>query len=249
MDGAFWSAPAPARRHAPFQALFAGRLEAEKGVEALLAAWARVDDAGSALVMLGDGPLRKAAVAAGAVVPAGPLAPAEVRAHYAGSDVVVVPSIPTRDFLEPWGLVVNEAFHRGVPVVATTAVGAVAGGLARHERTALVVAPGDPDALAAALRRLRDDPALRARLGAAAREAVAAYSHDAWAAGMQRALAPRAHRAATTDATRRRPEAAASLPGPWSASPWPSCSPCCSSPPRPRPRSGSRSSATARTAR
>ena len=182
-------AGAAARRHAAFQALFAGRLEAEKGVEALLAAWARVDDAGSALVMLGDGPLRERAVAAGAVVPAGPLAPAEVRAYYAGSDVVVVPSIPTRDFLEPWGLVVNEAFHRGVPVVATTAVGAVAGGLARHERTALVVAPGDPEALAAALRRLRDDPALRARLGAAARDAVAAYSHDAWADGMQRALA------------------------------------------------------------
>jgi hypothetical protein len=70
-----------------------------------------------------------------------------------GSDVVVVPSVPTRDFREPWGLVVNEAFNQGVPVIASDAVGAVAGGLVRHERTGLVVPAGDVPALAAALRR------------------------------------------------------------------------------------------------
>ncbi len=115
--------------------------------------------------------------------------PAEVRNFYAGSDVVVVPSVPTRDFREPWGLVVNEAFNQGVPVIATDAVGAVAGGLVRHERTGLVVPAGDVAALAAALRRMHDDPALRARLGAAGREAVKAYTHDAWAAGVSSALA------------------------------------------------------------
>jgi glycosyltransferase involved in cell wall biosynthesis len=138
--------------------------------------------------MCGDGPFRARAAAAGALV-LGPLAPAELRNSYAGSDVVVVPSIPTRDFLEPWGLVVNEAFHQGVPVIATDAVGAAAGGLVRHERTGLVVPAGDSDALAAALRRLRADPALRTRLGAAAREAVARYTPMAWAGGMSRAIA------------------------------------------------------------
>jgi len=45
-------------------------------------------------------------------------------------------------------------------------------------------------ALAAALERVAADPELRARLGAAGREAVAAgHSHAAWAAGMTRALA------------------------------------------------------------
>jgi hypothetical protein len=44
-------------------------------------------------------------------------------------------------------------------------------------------------ALASALRRMYDDPALRARLGAAGREAVGAYTHDAWAAGVSSALA------------------------------------------------------------
>jgi glycosyltransferase involved in cell wall biosynthesis len=113
----------------------------------------------------------------------------ELRNFYAGSDVVVVPSVPTRDFLEPWGLVVNEAFDQGVPVIATTAVGAAAGGLVRHEQTGLIVAPDDAAGLATALRRLHHDRALRARLGAAARAAVRGFSHEAWAAGMSRALA------------------------------------------------------------
>jgi glycosyltransferase involved in cell wall biosynthesis len=183
-DAAFWSAPAPApRRHAPFQALFAGRLEREKGVEVLLEAW-RSAALDGALVLCGSGPLRPA----GVVAP-GALDRAELRNYFAGSDVVVVPSIPTRDFLEPWGMVVNEAFHRGVPVIASTAVGAVAGGLVAHERTGLVVPAGDASALAGALRRLHADSELRARLGAAARAAVAAYTPQAWAQGMSRALA------------------------------------------------------------
>ena len=137
--------------------------------------------------MCGDGPIRARAAAAGALTP-GPLSPHDLRNSYAGSDVVVVPSLPTRDFLEPWGLVVNEAFHQGVPVIATDAVGAAAGGLVQQERTGLIVPAGDAQALAGALRRLHDDAPLRARLGAAAREAVVPYSQTAWAAAMSRAL-------------------------------------------------------------
>jgi glycosyltransferase involved in cell wall biosynthesis len=53
----------------------------------------------------------------------------------------------------------------------------------------LIVRAGDPRALGDAIRRLRDDPALRARLGANAREAVASYTHEAWADAMSRAIA------------------------------------------------------------
>jgi len=176
VDDAFWTAPAEApRRTAPFQALFAGRLEAEKGLPVLRAAWAAARLPDAALVLAAEH---------------GPLPPGEVRNFYAGSDVVVVPSVPTRDFLEPWGLVVNEAFDQGKCVIATTAVGAAAGGLVRHEETGIVVPAGDAAALASALRRLHGDPALRARLGAAGRAAVAhGHSHADWAAGMGRALA------------------------------------------------------------
>jgi glycosyltransferase involved in cell wall biosynthesis len=61
--------------------------------------------------------------------------------------------------------------------------------LVAHERTGLIVPAGDAAALAAALRRLHGDPALRRDLGARAREAVEAHTHAAWAAGMSSALA------------------------------------------------------------
>ena len=192
VDDAFWSAPAEPTRLASYQVMFAGRFAREKGLPVLFQAWSAsgLQAPEVALILVGDGPFRARAVATGATVPQGPLAPEHVRGFYAGSDVVVVPSIATRDFLEPWGLVVNEAFDQGVPVIATTAVGAAAGGLVRHEETGLVVPAGDADALAAALRRLHDDPQLRARLGAAGRRAVAeGHSHADWAAGMSRALA------------------------------------------------------------
>jgi glycosyltransferase involved in cell wall biosynthesis len=144
---------------------------------------ARAWDGNGTLVLAGEGPLEIPGA-----LRRGKCEATDLRNLYAGSDVVVVPSVPTRDFLEPWGLVVNEAFHQGVPVIATDAVGAAAGGLVRHERTGLVVPANDPDALRAALHRLHDDPALRARLGAAGRAAAAQYTPAAWAEGMSRAL-------------------------------------------------------------
>ena len=192
VDTAFWEAPAEApERQSPYQAVFVGRVDGEKGVGVLLSAWRasglRVPQA--ALVLVGGGRFRAPSFATSAALPAGPRSPAEVRNFYAGSDVVVVPSIRTRDFLEPWGLVVNEAFHQGKPVIASDAVGAVAGGLVVHERNGLVVPAGDAGALAGALRRLHDDRALRARLGAQAHEDVQPYTQAAWARGMSRALA------------------------------------------------------------
>jgi glycosyltransferase involved in cell wall biosynthesis len=166
VDTAFWTVPGTPDRRARFQILFAGRPAPEKGFDVL-----------------------QRAADPGEIVVATHLSPEELRNVYAGSDVLVIPSVPTRDFLEPWGLVVNEAFHQGVPVIATDAVGAAAGGLVRHDRTGLVVPAGDATALHDAIERLRDDPALRRRLGAAGREAVAAYTPQAWAEGMSRALA------------------------------------------------------------
>ena len=86
-----------------------------------------------------------------------PVAPVELRNLYAAADVLVLPSIPTRTFREPWGLVVNEAMNQGLPVIASDAVGAAAGGLVRDGRNGLVVPAGDSAALAGALRRLADD--------------------------------------------------------------------------------------------
>jgi glycosyltransferase involved in cell wall biosynthesis len=180
VDLEFWTARAEPERHGDFQILYAGRLEREKGVDVLAEAYDREDT----LVLAGEGPL-----GIPGSIRRGRCDATDLRNLYAGSDVVVIPSIPTRDFLEPWGLVANEAFHQGVPVIATNAVGAAAGGLVRHEHTGLVVPAGDAGALRGALRRLREDPALRARLGAAGRAAAATHTPAAWADGMGRALA------------------------------------------------------------
>ena len=80
----------------------------------------------------------------------------------AESDVICVPS-----HAEPYGTVAAEAAARGVPVVATRVGGlreVVVDGAAGPAR------PGNPQALAAAIAPFLDDPALRARVGAAARE-------------------------------------------------------------------------------
>lgn len=192
VDPGFWlQAADQPRRQAAYQALFVGRMEGEKGIGVLHSAWraSGLQAPRAALVLVGEGRFRAPSFATSAVLRAGPQPPAEVRNFVAGSDVVVVPSVPTRAFLEPWGLVVNEAFHQGTPVIASDAVGAVAGGLVRHERNGLVVPANDPPALAAALRRLHDDPALRARLGDQARADAAPFTPAAWAEGMSRALA------------------------------------------------------------
>ncbi|MDQ3676921.1 MAG: glycosyltransferase family 4 protein, partial [Actinomycetota bacterium] len=196
VDNAFWSAPAPQRNPvaaapADFSVLFLGRASREKGSRVLLDAWRssglRASAAALVLVGVGSGPPR--CPAGGAVAFVSPQPPEQIRNFLAAADVCVIPSLRTRSFREPWGLVANEAMNQSTPVIASDEVGAVAGGLVRHERNGLVVPAGDPTALAAALARLRDDVELRARLGDNARRDVAAYTYDAWAAGFAGALA------------------------------------------------------------
>ena len=205
VDNAFWSAPAeaPARADWPTEAglrfLFVGRPEREKGLEVLLSAWQRLGLAPSraTLLLAGVEPHELAALARGAQGPAsgdgvrclGWSAPRELRNFYAAADVLVVPSIPTRTFREPWGLVVNEAFNQQLPAIVSDAVGAAAGGLARDRHNALIVPADDAGALAQAMRTLAEDAELRARLGENAAEAVRAYTHEAWAEGFSSALA------------------------------------------------------------
>ena len=171
-------------------ALYVGRLVPEKGVEVLLDAWPRVG-ADATLVLIGDGPLAARAARLDAARAAARAArarrlsrlptprPSRRRCHR---------SRPHR-FREPWGLVCNEAMHQGRPMIATTAVGAVAGmGSVRDGDTGLVVAPGDEIALAAAIDRWLGDARLRARLGDAARHAVSAYTYDAMVQAFDPAL-------------------------------------------------------------
>jgi glycosyltransferase involved in cell wall biosynthesis len=213
VDNDFWSAseadPASSptvsgERSWPAEAgvkfVFVGRPAREKGLATLLEAWraAAVEPADGALALVGvEAPSGGSAPEQAGIegpLPAGvvcmdPVGALELRDIYAAADVLVLPSIPTATFREPWGLVVNEAMNRALPVIVTDAVGAAAGGLVRDGRNGLVVASCDSTALAAAIGRLAGDPALRRRLGAAGAEDVKAFSHDAWARGFSEALA------------------------------------------------------------
>lgn len=189
VDPAVWVDPpaAPRPPDDPFRVAFVGRDAPGKGLDRLLDAWRRsglVAD-GAELLLVGPDPAEARAPGVRAV---GPQPPVDVRAWLDRSDLLCVPSQRTASFLEPWGLVCNEAMHRGVPVLATDAVGAAAGGLVRDGRNGTVVAADDVDALTSALRTRFADRAGTARLGATAREDVAAYTFAAWAAGMSEAI-------------------------------------------------------------
>ena len=137
-------------------ALFIGRLTEVKGVRQLAAAWGAVatQRAGAWLVVLGAGELEQElretfarSEGADRVVMRTEFIDEEERiAHYAASDVVVVPST-----YEPFGLVATEAMACGKPAVvgAQGVVGfreqVVAGG---PEQTGLHVNGGDPDDIA-----------------------------------------------------------------------------------------------------
>lgn len=164
-------------------ALYVGRIENEKGLDYLLAAVSARSSWG--LVVVGTGTLLEELRRSAAVLGVGE------RVHFSGyvaqedllpylhaADALVLPSVSTRRYRETWGLVANEAMNAGLPVIATDAVGAAAGGLIRDSVTGLIVAERDSVALAGALGRL-EDPTFRSELGVAAREHVTAWSYDA----------------------------------------------------------------------
>ncbi|RMG05185.1 MAG: glycosyltransferase [Acidobacteria bacterium] len=89
---------------------------------------------------------------------------------------------------EPWGLVFNEAFNQGVPVIATDAVGAAAGGLARDGVNGLIVPERDSVALARTLQRILDDVDLRERMSQNARQIIAGWDNERMVQGFRQAI-------------------------------------------------------------
>lgn len=173
-----------------------GRLDGQKAFDVLLRATALVD--GIEVEIVGEGSdrrellrLRKELDLVDRVRLPGWSDSA--RASLGGFDVFALPSR-----IEGFPLSVVEAMLAGLPVVATP-VGAVAEAVT-HGSTGLLVPPCDVEALADALRTLRDDPALRQRMGQAGRdragrdltsEAMARAYERLWASALSRPRSPR----------------------------------------------------------
>jgi phosphatidylinositol alpha-1,6-mannosyltransferase len=157
------------------------RLVARKGQDVLIAGWpqvlARFPDA--RLLLVGGGPaeasLRRAIAARGiqdSVVLTGPVAPAELPAHYAAGDVFAMPCRTRRAGLdvEGLGMVYLEAAACGRPVVAGTSGGAPEA--VREGVTGHVVEPRSPQAVAEAVAGLLADPVRARAMGRAGRSWV-----------------------------------------------------------------------------
>ena len=168
------AAPEDLRRGRRAAFLCVGNWVARKGILTLLEAFGALELDAATLHLVGDTAAEPAygerinlrlvqPDLAGRVVVHGPLSVSQVAAMYAASDAFVLPSLK-----EPYGTVYGEAMAYGLPVVGWRAGNLPY--LADHEREGLLVQPGDLAGLTAALRRLADEPTLRARLGAAARQ-------------------------------------------------------------------------------
>ena len=165
---------ASARVGDPLRLLSVGRLVEKKGLAVLLAAVARLDIPYS-LRIIGDGPEAERLCCAVELLGltdrvrfCGGRTHADLPDEYAAADIVVVPSIQDhmgdRDGLPN---VVLEAMASARPVVASW-IGAIPTAVI-HGQTGWLVSPGDPAALADAIRVLGEDAVLRERLGRAGR--------------------------------------------------------------------------------
>ncbi|HVF27156.1 MAG TPA: glycosyltransferase family 4 protein [Pyrinomonadaceae bacterium] len=172
-----WNGVPVAPRLAPLSStptiVFAGRLVPEKGVDALVRAFARVASriSGARLLLAGDGPERERIQElvgelklSTHVALLGHLTAAEMERRFAGAWVQAVPS----RWAEPFGLTATEAMMRGTAVVASAS-----GGLAeivRDGETGFLVQPDNVDALASALLKILGDRDLAERMGENGRE-------------------------------------------------------------------------------
>jgi glycosyltransferase involved in cell wall biosynthesis len=163
----------PASEH--FTVGFVGTLKPWHGVEHLLSAAALLRDSNVPvrILIVGDGPQRAALEQQAAtlrlhehVVFTGAVAPAAIPGLLRSMHVAVAPYPPLDEFyFSP--LKLYEYLAAGVPTVASR-IGQIAE-LISHEHTGLLYPPGDISALAAALKRLSTDTALRTRLAHAGR--------------------------------------------------------------------------------
>lgn len=160
--------------------LFVGRLVEKKGVRHLIQAMPAVRSVvgGARLQIVGDGPERESLEAltqeldlAGCVDFVGPVPNAELPAYYGRADLFVAPSVVSRDGdTEGLGVVLLEAAASGLAIVASR-IGGIPD-IVEHEKTGLLVEPGEPAAIASAVTRLLSSQSLRQSLANNARRVV-----------------------------------------------------------------------------
>jgi len=170
--------------------LFPAKLTPEKAPLELVRAYERVGSDRKALLFVGDGELRAQAeffVSARGLRGVhflGFVNQSRLPSVYAMSDVLVRTD---GAFKGDWGLTVNEAMACGLAILSNDAVGAAVD-LVTHGENGLIFRFRDTEDLAAAMRRLVDDPALCRRMGNRSREIISTWSYEQCVAGILQAL-------------------------------------------------------------
>jgi glycosyltransferase involved in cell wall biosynthesis len=168
-----------------FVACYAGRLHTmnmSKGLDVFIEAAAKV---GNLVFLLVGGPAEQAESLRGQwvsrglpekdFVAVGSLPPTEVPRYLAAADVCLITSPPNEFFAnETSPMKLFEYMAAGKAIIASDLPSTRE--VVRHRESAYLVPPSDVDALADALCLLRDDPALRKRLGEQAKQDVMAYT-------------------------------------------------------------------------
>lgn len=165
----------------PGRVTVVGRLVEKKGFGGIIRSVSTLESGSADLTIVGDGPLRadleRDAAGAASIRFLGQLSRDRVLEEMGRSSVFAVPSVAaTSGDQEGLPVVLLEAAAMGCAIVASDLPGineAMTDGV-----DAILVPPGDVDALRDAIARLLADPALRARLGTAARKRAAHYSLD-----------------------------------------------------------------------
>jgi phosphatidylinositol alpha-mannosyltransferase len=158
--------------------VFIGRNEQRKGLQVLLEAWPQIAERTSArLRVVGADPLsvrwlaRRSGFSLDRVDLLGGLSEEELTAELERASVLAAPALGGESF----GMVLTRAFSTATPAVASDIEGYRA--VATPE-SAVLVPPGDVDALAAALVEVLEDEPRRQALGEGARKVAEQYSWD-----------------------------------------------------------------------
>ncbi len=173
--------------------LFVGRLETCKGLSYLVDALERIRWPDLNIIFIGNGPEKKrleqrCQILLGKYFFLDHVPNEELYRYYALADIFVLPSITTKDFKEPWGLVVNEAMNQGCPVIATDAVGAAAGGLVADGVNGYIVPEKNSNALKEAIEKILTNDELRAVMRQNSREMIKQWAPEQTLRGFVQAI-------------------------------------------------------------
>jgi phosphatidylinositol alpha-mannosyltransferase len=160
--------------------LFVGRMEPRKGLIHLLRAFRKLqrDGVRARLLLVGTGPGEREARRyvltrqLDDVEFLGRVSEAQKAQLFKTADIYVSPATGRESF----GIVLLEAMSAGAPIICSDIHGYR--GVVRRERDGILVEPGNADALAASIRRLIDDPALRTQLSRAGEERAQLFTWE-----------------------------------------------------------------------